>query len=264
MMKEALIKKAKKYKKWLEKFDVTAFSYEVNGVNYYFAYYIKGKDVTGYAIISDKEERSADIEIAFKKLQSFANLSSNIFGSVRQLASVSPEYFFDIANVVPSNSDDDVLLKGKQIFNEQGELQSKLVELYKNYETHYGSNVGKSLKVTDEEIEYLLVTLATSDILQYEQSKLLINEYSLLKEFQRKLKQSGFIEKLQINRVTFLKELTSTDPAKKDNIIEQVRYVDKWGSLPFDRQLEELIRYSKEDRESKQNEYLKKIRYPKI
>ncbi len=265
-MKEVIFDKAKKHKKWLEKCDITTYSYEINSTDYYFAFYTRKNDVTGYAIVSDKEERRIDIEKAFRKLQTFASVSSNLFGSLGELARISPDYFFDIANAVPSNTTDDILLRGKRVFEEIGELQSKLVDEYKKYEQYYDSNVGKSLKMTDKEIDDLVETASVSDILQFKQSRLLIDEYSNLKEFSRKLKKTDGMKKLAIDRETFLKTLLSTDPSKQENIMEQIRYVERGisSSLSVDRQLEDLIRYSNEDREIKQNDYLKKIRYPKV
>ncbi|MBS4210375.1 hypothetical protein [Bacillus sp. FJAT-50079] len=193
METDKLMRKATKYKKWLEHYTLNPFAYEVNNRKYYLVFYHgnKPENVKGHAVISLDDGPKEEYKQALLPLTIMVGSSNQIFNKTGQRSLINPEFFSDTIQVVEAFTNetaDKVLMEGLALFKEVKQLHVRFIDLYKNYENYYDNTILKRNIITDDDIDYTNEVLAKLAILQYEQGKIISEKFDLLSSFYEALK----------------------------------------------------------------------------
>ncbi|MBU9721492.1 MULTISPECIES: hypothetical protein [Bacillaceae] len=216
-------RKARRYKKWLEKITIYPYPYEVSGRNYYLIDYVKLNQTIGGAIMSDQEEHHQDVKKAHRNLYLFYRLHEKILeGKVR--ASVKLE-FFRIPLKRMDETPDPKWKAPYKVINRLLDLQLLYRKTYDDFWEHISEIKEKKLPLKDEELELAINTAAKLETIQYHVVCELANNMDVLKQWKQLMQEKKMWDEMKKEQQVFYTQLMQNEEfmmeeakkAKSDN-----------------------------------------------
>ncbi|MDQ0254729.1 hypothetical protein J2S74_002108 [Evansella vedderi] len=246
-------RKAKRYKRWLEKVYVYPYPYEIAGRNYYLVDYVKLNQPIGSGIFSDTEEVTLDAQKAHRFLYQFYRLSEKIRDEGKMRANVN----FDFFKVPLGKMDENPNPKWNEAYafiNDLLNYQLIYKKAYVDFWDHIKERNEKGLPLTEAELDLAIDTAAKLTTIQYHVVKELSRNTDLLNEWKKTMEEADLWKELKSDMKAFYTQLMQNeevmkeeakkvksdnyDQALKKNRIEMTSYMKKEQRLD-----EEILRY---------------------
>lgn len=272
METDRLLRIVKKYKKWFETYSLNPFAYEVNGHSFYVVIYNKNNNVMGEAVISlDSKAKKEEYLEAFPWLIIFSVYSTNIFDIFGNRSKINSDFFFDYVNAVNKYlsqtsevpADTDPLIVGRNIFEEVGKWQKKIIEKYKAYEDYYDNGILKRNLITRDDVEFTMQNMAEMNLYQYYQGKTIYERFKELKAFEQEFNNRKLEQYVPSSSKDFLKKLLD-DTKTLEEMLKDFKLEQEVSHLSFEEQIQKVKDSAYENGFELVEKMKKKLRHPSL
>ncbi|MFA9557951.1 hypothetical protein ACERII_11645 [Evansella sp. AB-rgal1] len=209
-------RKARRYKRWLEKISVYPYPYVIAGLHYYLVDYVKLHKPIGSAIIStDGEEVEKDAKRAHQKLYQFYRLSEKIQEEGKLRAQVN----LDLFRAPLAKMDEQPSPKWEEAYafikNFLG-YQLTYRKTYEDFWQHIQKRSEDNLPITDEELKLAIYTAAKLQTTQEFILKGLADNAGVLKEWKKNMQEADLWKELKRDQQVFFTELMQNEEFMKN------------------------------------------------
>lgn len=208
-------RKARRTKQWFEKVHVYPFPVEEGGREYFLIDYIKARQVTGNAVISNEQEISRDAFRAHQKLFLFYSLSSKIKEEGRMRAGINTD-FFRVPIKLMGDSPAPALKEGYETIETVLALQLKYRNTYNDFQKHLGKIEEEKRPLAEEDLQEAVKTAAMLDVIQFEIIRTLSENSALIEDWIEQMKDAGLWDELNKSQQVFYIQLLKNEELMKE------------------------------------------------
>ncbi|WP_147804012.1 hypothetical protein [Alkalicoccus halolimnae] len=213
--KTTIKRKAKRRKNWIEKVLVYPYPVRIKEQDYYLVNYIKAKQITGSAVLSDGTENSADVHKAHEKLHLFYSLTEKIKTEGQMRAGVNIDFFRKPLNLIDEKPQPS-LQKGYDSIKTVLNMQLKYKKTYDDFQYTLQYLEDNKQPITSTELDNAIETAAMLDVLQYEIVNTLAKDTPILREWIEEMKKAGLWDRLTKAQQVFYLQLLKNEELMKE------------------------------------------------